>query len=107
MMAKMRSDPLIQAALDEALLDMEELCRAAAVSPEWLLQRVDAGLVPAPGAPGEPQRWRFDATSVRRVRCMVRIERDFEAGAALAALVADLQDEIERLRARLRRGGLA
>ena len=44
--------------------------------------------------------------ALQRVRCMVRLERDFDAVPELAALVADLQDEIERLRARLRRAGL-
>jgi chaperone modulatory protein CbpM len=36
-----------------------------------------------------------------------RYERDFEAGPELAALVADLMEEIEALRARLQRAGLA
>jgi chaperone modulatory protein CbpM len=37
---------------------------------------------------------------------MARLERDFDAVPELAALVADLVDEIETLRARLRRVGL-
>jgi len=102
-----RTETLVQAMLDEALLSLDELCRAAAVEPEWVAQRVDEGLLPPPVAGGAVSAvWRFDAPALRRVRCMVRIERDFEAPAELAALVADLQDEIERLRLRLRRGGL-
>jgi len=44
--------------------------------------------------------------TVVRARCMARLERDFDAVPELAALVADLQDEIGRLRARLRRVGI-
>jgi chaperone modulatory protein CbpM len=68
------------------------------------MERVEAGLLPAPH--GAPRGWRFDATLVQRVRCMARIERDFDAGPELAALVADLLDELERLRGRLRRAGV-
>ena len=93
-------DSLIDAMLDDALLTLDELCRAAAVDAHWVRQRIDEGLLPAPAADA------FDAPTLRRVRWMVRIERDFGGGAELAALVADLQDEIASLRARLRRAGL-
>jgi chaperone modulatory protein CbpM len=36
---------------------------------------------------------------------MRRVERDFDAVPELAALVADLQEEIRHLRARLRQAG--
>ncbi|WP_281505704.1 hypothetical protein [Aromatoleum buckelii] len=40
---------------------------------------------------------------MRRVR---ELERAFDADPELAAIVADLVDEVEQLRARLRRAGL-
>jgi chaperone modulatory protein CbpM len=95
---------LVHATLDDALLSLDELCRLHAVTPQWVVERIEAGLLPAP--PGAPRVWRFDATLVKRVRCMVRTERDFDSGPELAALVADLVDELERLRVRLRRAGL-
>ena len=49
-----------------------------------------------------PDAWRFTSVHVRRARAMRRIERDFDAVPELAALVADLIEEIEALRARLR-----
>jgi len=49
----------------------------------------------------EAGHWRFDAALLLRVRVMHRIERQFDAVPELVALVADLQDEISRLRARL------
>ncbi len=101
----MRStDALIEAAFDDAGLSLDELCRASAVNPQWLHERLEAGLLPR--CEGELASWRFDAVTVRRVRRMRRIERDFDAVPELAALVADLFDEIDALRARLRRAGL-
>lgn len=95
---------LIQAALEDAWLSLDEFCRAAAVSPQWVQRHVDDGLLLP--LPGERAQWRFDAVLLRRVRTMQQLERDFDAVPELAALVADLHDEIERLRARLRRAGL-
>jgi len=89
---------------DEALLTLDELCRATEVGPDWVTERVQAGLLSA--AQVDAATWQFDTVALQRVRCMVRLERDFDAVPELAALVADLQDEIERLRARLRRAGL-
>lgn len=90
--------------IDEALLTLDELCRVGAVSPDWVRDRVDAGLLgPQRGA---REAWRFEPQTVERVRCMVRIERRFDAGPELAALVADLEAEVRRLRARLRAAGL-
>ncbi len=89
---------------DVAMLTLDELCRVGAVSPQWVAERVQSGLLVA--RRGEAEAWHFDAVALRRVRWMVRLERDFDAVPELAALVADLQLEIERLRARLERAGL-
>lgn len=99
-----RSDALIEAAFDDAGLSLDELCRASAVSPQWVHERLAAGLLPR--GEGEIASWRFDAVAVRRVHRMRRIERDFDAVPELAALVADLFDEIDALRARLKRASL-
>jgi len=81
---------------DEELLTLEEVALVCAVTPEWLRDRVEEGLVPA--AP----EWRFSAVAVRRVRRMRALERDFDAAPELAALMADLLEELDALRARLR-----
>ena len=81
---------------DEELLTLEEVALVCAVTPEWLRDRVEEGLVPA--AP----EWRFSAVAVRRVRRMVALERDFDAAPELAALMADLLEELDALRAGLR-----
>lgn len=97
---------IVHASIDEPGLTPEDLCRACAVSPEWIEARVREGLLVLHGGPDSPQAaWRFDATVLERVRLMRRYERDFDAVPELAALLADLHDEIRRLRLRLREGG--
>ena len=50
--------------------------------------------------------WRFPGTALARARRMRQLERDFDAVPEMAALVADLLEEMDALRARLRRAGL-
>lgn len=88
-------DPVVE----EQWLDLEGLAQATSVDAAWLRERVQAGLLAA--TPLAPDAWRFEVSAIRRVRCLARLERNFDAAPELAALVADLQDEIERLRARV------
>ncbi|MEO5732792.1 MAG: MerR family transcriptional regulator [Rubrivivax sp.] len=79
-----------------ALLSLDELCNAAALSPQWVVERVQSGLLV--DLSGEPAAWRFDSWVLRRACSMARLEREFDAVPELAALVADLEDEVQRLR---------
>lgn len=99
--------PTVRDALhgDDTLLSLDELCTLATVPAAWVRLRVQEGLLAAQGE--TPAAWRFDAVALARVRRMVVVERGFGAAPELAALVADLEDEIARLRRRLRRAGLA
>ena len=89
----------------DALLSLDDLCRLAAVSPQWVQWHLEEGLIEV--AASERQVACFDAVALARVRRLAIVERGFDAAPELAALVADLEDEIARLRARLRRAGLA
>jgi chaperone modulatory protein CbpM len=101
----MREEQLLVAALlDEDGLSLDEFSRACAVEAEWVTARVREGLLPSAGT--SPQGWRFTSVHVRRARAMRRLERDFDAAPELAALFADLVEEIEALRRRLRQAGL-
>jgi chaperone modulatory protein CbpM len=51
--------------------------------------------------------WRFSSACLLRARRMHQIERDFDAVPELAALVADMLEEMDALRARLRHAGEA
>jgi chaperone modulatory protein CbpM len=90
---------------DDACLTLEELCSVCALERDWLVVRVREGLVPASGT--TDAEWRFTTTTLARVRRMRDIERTYDAAPELAALVADMLQEVDELRARLRRAGVA
>ncbi len=85
------------------LLTLEQLCTVCALEREWIVVRVREGLITAAGS-SEPE-WRFALAAVARARRMRDIERTYEAAPELAALVADMLEELDELRARLRRQG--
>jgi chaperone modulatory protein CbpM len=85
-------------------LTLEEICAACALEREWIVVRVREGLIPASGL--SDTEWRFTTTTVARVRRMREIERTYDAAPELAALVADMLEQMDDLRARLRRSGL-
>jgi chaperone modulatory protein CbpM len=89
-------------------LTLEQLCSVCALERDWLVVRVREGFVPVTGAaPGDSHaEWRFTTTTLSRVRRMREIEKSYDAAPELAALVADMLEEMDTLRARLRRAGL-
>jgi chaperone modulatory protein CbpM len=89
--------------LEEGSLTLEQLAVACAVEPGWVLHRVDEGLIPATSGSGT--EWRFTSAALRRARRMREIEHAYEAVPELAALVADMLEEMDALRSRLRRAG--
>ncbi|WP_068636936.1 chaperone modulator CbpM [Thauera butanivorans] len=97
-------DVLIGSLLEETWMTLEQLAAACAVEPDWLRHHLDEGLFPHTESVSGV--WRFSAAALTRARRMRRIERDFEAVPELAALVADLLEELDAARARLRRAGL-
>jgi len=95
---------LVGIVLDEQCFTLEELAAACAMEPEWLERLVQEGLfLPAGGSRGE---WRFGARALTRARRIRDIERAFDAVPELAALVADLLEEMDEMRATLRRRGI-
>lgn len=91
--------------LEEAQLTVDELAQSCTVSREWIIEHVQAGVLPSqPGA--DPGQWTFGGNELLRARRLRGLEQDFDANPELAGLVADLFDELERLRTRLQRAGL-
>lgn len=91
--------------IEDTWLALEQLAGACCVETEWLVRHVEEGLFPdAISAAGT---WRFSSASLLRARRMRELERNFDAVPELAALVADLIEEIDELRARMRRAGLS
>lgn len=90
--------------IDEATLTLDELARACSVETDWVIERIESGLL----ADGSPyvSSWRFTSYDLTRARRMYQLERDFEAAPELAALAADLIEENQRLKDRLHAAGL-
>lgn len=98
------SDILNGSLMEDSWLTLEQIASACAVEPEWLLRHIEEGLFPH--AESVAGVWRFSAVSLTRARRMRQFERDFDAVPELAALMADLLEEMDELRTRLRGAGL-
>ena len=97
---------IVQAVLvDEAALTLEELARACAVEPDWVVRRVRTGIL-LDSAADDSVYWRFTSADLVRARRLCQIERDFDANDDVAALVVDLSEEIRRLRRKLSAAGV-
>ncbi|NNM82369.1 MAG: MerR family transcriptional regulator [Burkholderiales bacterium] len=77
-------------------MTIEEAAAATFVEVEWLLVRVEEGLFP--GA----SRSHFSSRLLARARRMRDLERNFDASPELAALFADILEENDELKIRLR-----
>ena len=83
---------------DEAL-SREELAHLCRVEAAWIDELVSHGVIaPVAGT-------RFSAVTITTLRKAQRLEQDFALNVPGVALALDLLDEIERLRAELRRRG--
>jgi chaperone modulatory protein CbpM len=91
---------IIATIMDDSWLTMEQLAHICRVESAWLQHRIDEGLFPY--AESVAGTWRFSNRCVLRAQRMIQLEHDFDAVPELAALIADLQDEIESLHVQLR-----
>jgi len=100
-----REDDILPGSLmEETWLTLDQVAAACPVEPAWLLAHIEAGLFPH--AESVAGVWRFSGPALRRARRMRQLERDFDAVPELAALVADLLEEMDELRVRLRCVGI-
>jgi chaperone modulatory protein CbpM len=82
--------------LEEAAMTLDELARACGVPPQWIDQRVAAGLLGCVSTPTGTIC--FASGELVRARRLAAIEQQFDANEELAALVVDLIEEVQRLR---------
>jgi len=92
--------------VDSVLLDTDQLAHACNVQTQWVIERVEAGLLVHASTTLTVSSRRFDSAQLRRARQMAAVERDFEANPELAALVVDLMEEVRSLKRRLGEGGM-
>lgn len=90
---------LIGSLMENSWLTLEQLAAACTVEPTWLIRHIEDGLFPH--AESVAGVWCFSGQSLRRARRMRQLERDFDAVPELAALVADLMEELDELRTRV------
>ncbi len=81
-------------------LSFVEFCRLCQLPGDEIIALVEEGIA-EPVGQGQ-HHWRFELSSVRRVRCAVQLQRDLGVNRAGAALALELLEEIESLRSQLR-----
>jgi chaperone modulatory protein CbpM len=87
--------------LDETTtLTLDELSCACSVKIERIIELVDEGILEPLGR--DLDEWCFPGPSLGRARVAMHLQRDLDINLAGVALVLDLMDELEALRARLR-----
>ena len=83
---------------EQARLTLDDLARSCCMAPDWVAERLQAGLLQGEQSGG---RWLFASATVVRARRLARLESTFDADPELAALTADLIEEVMALRQRL------
>jgi len=86
---------------EDAFLTVEQFCAVCSIEQQWIIRHVEEGLFSISGT--VVSEWRFSSADLRRAQRMRALERDFDAVPELAALMADMLEEMDELRARLRR----
>jgi len=100
------TDDTLATLLDDLRVGIAELAGSCGVDETWIVSHVEAGVLLA-GPERDPAHWVFGSREVVRARRLCDVERRFDANPELAGLFVDLQEELERLRTRLRREGLS
>jgi chaperone modulatory protein CbpM len=84
----------------ETLLTLEELCGICGISPDFVKGLLEEDIITMQvGRQGECL---FDLKALHRIQTLLRLQRDLDVNVAGAALVLDLMDEVEALRAEMR-----
>ncbi len=99
------SAPAVELIDEQTTFTLAELCRCFAVEAELIEALVEQGILEPAGRRG--RHWCFPASSLRRTRITLHLQRDLGVNLAGAAVALDLLERIEELDARLRatRGG--
>jgi chaperone modulatory protein CbpM len=86
---------------DQTELTLADLCRACAAETDLIIEMVDEGVLTPDGE--LPTQWRFSGLHLQHAKVAVRLQRDLGVNLQGAALVLQLLEEMDVLRARLRR----
>jgi len=89
--------------IEEGKLTLEQLCNACGVQTDWVISLVEESIIEPQGQ--EPSLWYFTGGSLIRVRSALRLQRDLGVNLAGIALALDLIEELESLRAQIKKMG--
>ncbi len=92
--------PSVELIDEQTTFTLAELCRCCAVEAELIEALVEHGILEPAGRHGT--HWCFPASSLRRTRITLHLQRDLGVNLAGAALALDLLERIDELDARLR-----
>lgn len=86
--------------LDEQVYySLKDVCHVCGCQTEWVVALVEQGVLHPTG--GARQTWQFPGSSLHTAMKARRLQRDLDLNLSSIALVLDLLEEIESLRARL------
>ena len=94
------SIPPVELIDEHTTFTLADLCRSCAVEAELIEALVEQGILEPSGRRG--RHWCFPASSLRRTRITLHLQRDLGVNLAGAALALDLLERVEVLDARLR-----
>ena len=94
------SIPPVELIDEQTTFTLVELCRSCAVEAELIEALVEQGILEPTGRRGS--HWCFPASSLRRTRITLHLQRDLGVNLAGAALALELLERIDALDARLR-----
>lgn len=85
---------------DQTVFTLADLCRSCAVEAEFIEAMVDQGIIEPTGRRG--RHWCFAASSLRRTRVTLHLQKDLGVNLAGAALALDLLEHIDKIESQLR-----
>lgn len=83
----------------ETILTRLELCEACQISSDFIDHLIEYEIIRPLQTNND--EWIFDLLALNRIKTVIRLQRDLEINLAGAALVLDLLDELNDLRARM------
>lgn len=85
---------------DDNMLAIDDVVRICCVNEQWLRERIELEVL-------QPivrdNRYYFTSATVVRIQQVIHIEKVYDADPQLAALVADLTEEVQTLRREVKR----
>jgi len=86
---------------DTTTWGVTEICRLCRVDNEMIHEMVNEGVLIPEGT--SPETWRFSSVAIKRIQITLRLQNDLRVNLPGAALALDLLDELDELRAQLRK----